>query len=191
MATNPLKQLTRRSVGIKAALDAMSATSDTEDDRSAAISAGALVELALEKAIKHRLRRMSKADQSALFDGTAPLATFSAKCRMGFALGIYGKEVRHDLEAINAIRNVFAHSVTRITFRNRRISNKVFGMHTVKNNTGNARASLNETRYQFLAATRTFWLELVALAGPRIPLPPAFPAYQPRTLKRRAHSKVK
>ena len=92
MVSNPLRKLTRKPVGLKAAHLAMYTAFSEADDRSAAISAAALTELAVEKAIKLRLRRLTKTEQNALFDGTAPLASFSAKIRMGYALGIYGRE---------------------------------------------------------------------------------------------------
>lgn len=51
-----------------------------------------------------------------MFKGDAPLASFSARIRMAYALGIISKEMRADLDAIRDIRNVFAHAQKHITF---------------------------------------------------------------------------
>jgi hypothetical protein len=190
MASNPLKHLTRRRIGGKDVLSAMLAAPLNEDDRSVAISACALVEFSLEKALKLRLRRMTKVEQESLFDGNAPLATFSAKIKMGYALGIYGKEMRHDLETVNRIRNVFAHSVQEVTFKNRRIVNAIYGMHVIKPLEGKRGSRLVLARSNFLGATRIFHLLLVTLAGPRLPMPPPFAGFVrlTRTQRRRARS---
>jgi hypothetical protein len=42
--------------------------------------------------------------------GDAPLATFSAKIRLAYALSIFGSSTRDDLDTIREIRNAFAHS---------------------------------------------------------------------------------
>lgn len=176
MPSNSLRKLTRKPVGLKAAVSAMGTAHREADDRSAAITAAALTEVAVEKAIKLRLRPLTKTEQRALFDGTAPLATFSAKIRMGYALGIYGRETRHDLESINAIRNVFAHSVHEVSFKSRAVIAKVYGMHKVIEGTGGKRPRPLTTRDDYLGVTRVLWFELVILADTRKVSPP-FPAF--------------
>ena len=188
MPSNPLRKITRKPVSLKAALSAMAVTQFEADDRSAAISAAALTELAVEKAIKIRLRRLTKTEQDGLFDATGPLATFSGKIRMGYALNIYGRETRHDLETINAIRNVFAHSVHEVSFKSRTLANKIYGMHKVRETTGGKRPRPLNTRNDYLDVTRVLWLELVTLAGPSA-TPPPFPAFdRSRKPRKRARS---
>ena len=51
-----------------------------------------------------------------LFDGYAPLATFFARIRVAFALGLIDAQTEKDLDYIRKIRNVFAHSKEPISF---------------------------------------------------------------------------
>jgi hypothetical protein len=68
-------------------------------------------------ALNAHFQRMSDEDREALFfSPTAPLQTFSAKFRLGHAIGMYGLKLREQLETIRRIRNVFAHSVRPLQF---------------------------------------------------------------------------
>lgn len=183
MAKNPLKSLTRRPVSNNDAITAMLAASKSADDRTAAIAGAALVEFALEKAILLCLRPLRKTEREGLFEGTAPLATFSAKIRIAYALGIYGTQERHDLTTINAIRNAFAHSVHELTFRSRRVRAKLYGMHKLQLEAGQKRDRPVDARSDYLGVTRTFWLELTLLAGPRV-VGPVFGAFISEPRKR-------
>jgi DNA-binding MltR family transcriptional regulator len=51
-----------------------------------------------------------------LFGPMKPLSGFSAKIRMGFALGLYGERTFHDLELLRELRNLFAHGKLAIDF---------------------------------------------------------------------------
>src|SRR6266446_1480816 len=51
-----------------------------------------------------------------IFTGNGPLATFSGKIEVGFAMGIYGPRARRDRHRIRKIRNRFAHELNPITF---------------------------------------------------------------------------
>jgi hypothetical protein len=46
----------------------------------------------------------------------APLATLSARIDAGYALGIYGPDMKADLQTIQRIRNTFAHSRHHLDF---------------------------------------------------------------------------
>ncbi|OGW40762.1 MAG: hypothetical protein A2Y97_08260 [Nitrospirae bacterium RBG_13_39_12] len=50
-------------------------------------------------------------NKSELFDGTAPLSTFSSKINICYRLGIIDKEFKKLLNVIKDIRNSFAHEV--------------------------------------------------------------------------------
>jgi hypothetical protein len=50
------------------------------------------------------------------FDADGPLATFSARIKVGYAMYLFGRETRDDLESIAKIRNLFAHHPSLITF---------------------------------------------------------------------------
>ena len=87
-------------------------------DRAAALVATTMVEQALETAILSHFINLSESERSELFwsDKDAPLASFSSRIRIGYALGVFGPRVRDELTCIRNIRNVFAHSIAHITF---------------------------------------------------------------------------
>ena len=87
------------------------------NDRAMAIGYAALVEYALVEAIQSQFVSMSETDEKDIFEGTAPLATFSAKIRIGYAIGIYGPGTKDELDCIRRIRNAFAHTKHLVTFK--------------------------------------------------------------------------
>lgn len=93
-------------------------------DRAAAILAASLIEDRLEKAIKTFLH-YDKEITPQMFEGLGPLASFSAKTRAGFMLGIYSEPARKTLERIGQIRNRFAHELNVNAFTHPRISGVV------------------------------------------------------------------
>ena len=70
----------------------------------------------LKGAIKYRMVNLTSDDEEVLFSGFGPLATFSARIRIAYALGIVGKKTRHDLDLMREIRNAMAHSRRAIGF---------------------------------------------------------------------------
>ncbi len=89
----------------------------TEDrrfaDRAAALIVVALLEDALKTAITTHFAPVEDNAIDQLFGGgleDVPLGSFSARIRLGYVLGIYGPDMRADLETIRLVRNVFAHS---------------------------------------------------------------------------------
>ncbi len=91
------------------------------DDRTAAIVAAGFIEHELARAIMARLRPLSPSEHNRLFDGYGALSSFSQKIDFGYALRIYDKAERKELEAIKAIRNHFAHSIHTKTFNNPKV----------------------------------------------------------------------
>jgi hypothetical protein len=90
-------------------------------DRAAALIVATLLEQALETAILTHFVPLEDTDKNRLFIGGGSgddglLATFSARIQMGFALGIYGPDMRLDLQTIQIIRNVFAHTRRHLDF---------------------------------------------------------------------------
>lgn len=117
MARETLKALSRKQPGLGEIFDIFHALS-TEADRAMTILACAQIENALEGAIESRLiATLSENDRARLFEGDNPISTFSAKIKVGFALGIYGHETRADLNCVRDIRNAFAHSRIAISFK--------------------------------------------------------------------------
>jgi len=91
-----------------------------------------ILEVGLEKLLKSRMRRLKPEDADAIFSGTAPLSTLSAKIRIAHALGLIGPITRHDLATFNDIRNVFAHTPHKVTLQNKRLWDRVSGIHMVQ-----------------------------------------------------------
>jgi hypothetical protein len=89
---------------------------NTGSDRAMAIVTAVMIENALADAIQARFVRLSTEDRAAIFEGMAPLSSFSSKIKVGFAPGIYVKRIRHDLDRVREIRNAFAHSRRPISF---------------------------------------------------------------------------
>lgn len=89
-----------------------------EADRVAAIVAASFLERAIKDAIVSRLKRQDEETLGKLFEDSrsGPLATFDAKIRMAYALGIFGPITKHDFDLIRRIRNTFAHSITDVSF---------------------------------------------------------------------------
>ena len=87
------------------------------DGRAVALIASSVLDTVLESAIKFHFIELGKRRFNAIFrNPTAPLSTFSAKITIGHALGIYGDELRSQMDRIRAIRNAFAHAMLSISF---------------------------------------------------------------------------
>jgi len=110
-----LREITRLSPTSEE-VDTLLTEIDTHNHRAAAVLGAAFVEDALEYAIRHRFRPLSKSALEKLFEYPGPLSSFDAKIRIGFALGLYGEIVRNDLNVIRNIRNGFAHAKKPISF---------------------------------------------------------------------------
>jgi hypothetical protein len=84
---------------------------DNSDDRTAAIVAGSFLENNLSIYIMARFVNLEDEDKKALFDEEKLpiLGSFFAKIEIGFAIGLYDKQIRGDLRKIKNIRNQFAH----------------------------------------------------------------------------------
>jgi hypothetical protein len=85
-----------------------------KSDRAAAILIATTLERVLEYAIARHLKLEGPSKD--LFGFNSPIGTFNFKIRIGNALGIFGDEMRRDLDMIRSIRNAFAHSQRPINF---------------------------------------------------------------------------
>ncbi len=93
---------------------------DRQEDRGAAIVAGAYLEDFILEALKRRLVP-DTAVLNEFFTGMGPLATFSAKIEMAYLMRLVDKENRQRMHAIRRIRNEFAHNMEPVTFETTRI----------------------------------------------------------------------
>ena len=88
-----------------------------DGSRGSVILAGTLVEDSLRALLISRMAPgVEKDGPKDLFGPMKPLSSFSAKIRMGFALGLYGERTFHDLELLRELRNLFAHGKVAIDF---------------------------------------------------------------------------
>lgn len=86
-----------------------------ETDRGCALFAAAYLDQALSDLLFLSLVEHRNVE-SDLFEGTAPLATFSARIKMAFYLGKISASCRRDLDLIRKIRNDFAHHAKSLSF---------------------------------------------------------------------------
>jgi hypothetical protein len=73
--------------------------------------ATSLLDTELERAIKAIMRPLNSELKGKLFKGYGPLATFSARIDIAYALKIVNKDVQRELHKMRDIRNAFAHTV--------------------------------------------------------------------------------
>src|SRR5262249_27342222 len=92
--------------------------------QSIALMGASYLEHALEIYLRGVFQPMDQDDERIMFDaaGNGILGTFGAKIRIAYALGLVHRNPYRALLLINDIRNVFAHSLHRITFRNKLVA---------------------------------------------------------------------
>jgi DNA-binding MltR family transcriptional regulator len=81
-----------------------------------AILGAVMVEHELERLIRSKLKHQDNETWKMLIADNGPLRSFYTKIAMGYALGIYDKNMRGDLNIVRSIRNAFAHSKKLIQF---------------------------------------------------------------------------
>jgi hypothetical protein len=84
----------------------------TQNDTPYVIVAGSALEDLLEMALRANMRDLTDTKSSQLFDFAQHgiLSTFGAKISIAYAFKIIGDDLIGDFQAINKIRNAFAHS---------------------------------------------------------------------------------
>ena len=85
-------------------------------DRAIALVGATNIDMTLEHAIKTHLVQLNSRENQELFGPDAPIGSFSARIKMGYAIGIYGRKFRDDLDRIRYIRNTFAHVQKHLDF---------------------------------------------------------------------------
>jgi DNA-binding MltR family transcriptional regulator len=81
-----------------------------ETDRGKIIVAASYLDEELELVIRTMMRDLPKDLEAELFRGYGPLASFSGKIKLAFALKIINEAIYKDLLVIKALRNHFAHA---------------------------------------------------------------------------------
>jgi len=160
-------------------------------DRAGAIVAAALVEDHLAILLRHSFHQDEQILRE-MFDGTAPLVSFSAKVKMAFMIGIISKRAYKNLEYIRKIRNMFAHEASGVTFETAPICDWAMNLdlHTyynleVKfdhpitdalrnlNLLDDIRDKLDTPKYRYIATCRIFLAHFTVLAPLTPPKPVA------------------
>lgn len=101
-------------------LDAVWARMKVESDRGAAIMGSALIEGILTETLVSAM--VNKDSRQSLFDDKgAPLATFSNKTIVAYALDLIDAETRDHIDVIRQIRNAFSHALLPIDFNTREV----------------------------------------------------------------------
>lgn len=86
------------------------------NDRAVAIVWGAMTEDALHRAIIRWMNHLSKDEHERLTGPNGPLATFSGKITIGYAIRLLEREHQRDLHIVREVRNAFAHSIVGLSF---------------------------------------------------------------------------
>jgi DNA-binding MltR family transcriptional regulator len=76
----------------------------------AVIKASMLREM-LRRAVRSKMRPLSKRKAKELFEGNGPLATNDARIEVAYALKLIDENQLRDLRIINSVRNHFAHTI--------------------------------------------------------------------------------
>ena len=106
MSEIPAEFVERQERDAKAFRNALS----SESDRGCGLFAAAFLDSSLSDLLYVSLVANKKIETD-LFEGTAPLATFSSRIKMAYYLGLISEPCRRDLDIIRAIRNDFAHKL--------------------------------------------------------------------------------
>ena len=107
---------------------------DRQSDRAIAIVGGSYLEHHLTEAIKSRLHVEGdghKRNITRIFDLDGPMGSFGFKIRVAYALGVFGHEAFTELEAIQKIRNLFAHKLTINSFDDDEIKSKSLNLRII------------------------------------------------------------
>lgn len=91
-----------------------------EPDRSVAILAASYIETVLEVHLVRRLVSHKRVNR--MFEGYGPLATFSAKIDLSYAVGLIPEHITDDLHIVRKVRNEFAHCPEKMDFSKKSIS---------------------------------------------------------------------
>jgi DNA-binding MltR family transcriptional regulator len=139
-----------------------------KDDIHIAITAVSILEATLERLIITRLTKSNKELLGKLFQNRGPISDFNSKILIAEALGILTGPLAEELHSMRAIRNVFAHAKTHISFKDEPVAREVASLKILSQvRTAMAKAAKGqeqrlptENKEWFLLATR---LSLIVL----------------------------
>jgi hypothetical protein len=136
------------------------------DDRAAAIVVSTRLEDELKELILSKMIPLNQTEIAKLFVGDSPVASFSAKISLAYALGSIGKQSRDDLNLVRLIRNAFAHARKPITFETTEIATACNRLtlpdryHAIDQWKG-IEMPINTPRRRFVATTQLYGLGIM------------------------------
>jgi len=104
---------------------------NSENDRSIAIVAGALIDDALKETIKARLLPAAKKERCVLTGGNSPIGSFSSRIDLCYQLGLISELMQRDLHIIRKLRNDFAHNAFDLSFENDSVKSRIKNLDDV------------------------------------------------------------
>jgi DNA-binding MltR family transcriptional regulator len=104
----------------------------TADDMSAAIIAGSLVEVELERLILTKFKVSDPNLASQIFQNRGPLSDLHSKIVIAHAFGFVTSPMASELHSLKAIRNAFAHARFPITFEHEVVAKEVASLQMIK-----------------------------------------------------------
>jgi len=106
--------------------------------------------------MKWRFVDLTPEEEKRLFnyEFNGPIADFSARIRIGYAMYLFGRETRDDLETIRTIRNLFAHHHEIITFNTDEIKDACGGLLIIKRKYPSALRESKGARGFYITACR-------------------------------------
>lgn len=92
---------------------------DHASDRAAAIVGATLIEHGLKVIMLSAFVELGSTKSKALFDPDTPgpLGTFNDRIKVSYAMGLIGPKAQRDLVLVQKIRNLFAHSALKVSFK--------------------------------------------------------------------------
>lgn len=137
------------------------------NDRAAVLTLVSLLEGALQKSLATKLIPDDKGKLEYMFGSGAPLRDFSAKIKMGFALGVYGPNTRADLDSIREVRNSFAHTMSPIDFNTPEVENVCKRIVILDQSYPGGEMKDASTRLRFVTTTACFAIEFYFISDPK------------------------
>lgn len=89
---------------------------DEENDLSAALVCGTLLEEATEQLLLSHMIALNNDERTEIFRGFGPLASLSARIKFAYAMGLIGKVTKRHTDMMRDVRNALAHSKKPLLF---------------------------------------------------------------------------
>lgn len=96
-----------------------------ESDAALVVLGTSYIDTHMTDSWRRNMPGKSKAEYDALFDGSGPLATFSAKIRLAHSLDWISDATNKDLHLLRKIRNLFAHDPYKTSLEDNEIMNLI------------------------------------------------------------------